>query len=190
MNAPENVEPADLEGLLREGMEILHEAKAMPLSNSVLVNREDLLELFEEAVAILPEEIRQARWLLREREEYLERTRKEGEHILEAARERAERIVSRAELVKEAEHRAERLLSVADEDARRMRHEADDYCDQKLAAFEQILARLTGAVKAGRDRLSALPGRDSDDLSLEPVTEAGGAPEADANSALFDQDYP
>ena len=39
---------------------IVQEAKSMPLSSSVLVNREELLELVQEGMAELPEEVKQA----------------------------------------------------------------------------------------------------------------------------------
>ena len=36
-----------------------------------------------------------------------------------------------------------------------MRRETEDYCDQKLASFENVLARVQKTVAAGRNRLAA-----------------------------------
>ena len=52
----------------------------------VMVNRDELLVLLEDAVAGLPEELRQARWLLKEREEFLAKARREAEDIIDAGR--------------------------------------------------------------------------------------------------------
>ena len=60
-------------------------ARTMPMSASVLVNRDEALELIDEALHALPEELRHARWLLKERDEYLAQARRDAEDIVEAA---------------------------------------------------------------------------------------------------------
>ena len=52
----------------------------------MLVNREEILELLGAARDELPEEIKQARWVVKDREELLSKARKDGEAIVEAAR--------------------------------------------------------------------------------------------------------
>ena len=61
----------DTRSLLLRVLEQLENARAMPLSASVMVNREEMDALLHEAVELLPEELRQARWLLKERNEVL-----------------------------------------------------------------------------------------------------------------------
>ncbi len=104
-----------------------------------------------------PEETRQARWLLKERDEFLAKMQREGEDILQAARLQAERMVQRTEIVREAQATARRLVEEGRDEARRLRLEAEDYCDQKLAAFEVVLDRTIKTVAAGRERLSIDP---------------------------------
>ena len=47
----------------------------MPLSASVMINKEEVLDLLGEAIERLPDELRAARWLLKEREEFLAKVR-------------------------------------------------------------------------------------------------------------------
>ena len=54
-----------------------------------------------------PRSCAQARWLLKERDEVLERAEREADRIIEAARVRAERMVERTEVVREARRAAE-----------------------------------------------------------------------------------
>src|SRR5207249_298207 len=131
----------DAETLLRRVAEIVNNAKSMPLSSSVMISRDEVIELLEEAIERLPEELRQARWLLKEREDFLAKVQREADDILEAARGRAERMVQRTEIVREAKHTAQRAVEEAAEEARNLRHEVEDYCDQKLASFEIVLER-------------------------------------------------
>ena len=90
----------------------------MPLSSSVIVNREEVLEFLDETVERLPEELRRARWLLKEREEFLEGARREAEEIVAAARSRAEGMVQRTEVVREAQRLARVTIEQAEAQGR------------------------------------------------------------------------
>jgi len=176
------VEQLDAEILLRRVADVVGNAKPIPLSTTVrLENKDEVLELLDEAVKRLPEELKRARWLLKEREEFLAKTQREADDLLNDARARAERMVQRTEIVREAERAAQRAVEEADDEARRLRHEAEDYCDQKLAGFEIVLERITKTVQAGREKLSVtpLPSVLDDDM---------GAVEAGEHDPFFDQD--
>jgi cell division septum initiation protein DivIVA len=166
----------DVETLLHRVADLIGNARPMPLSASVMINRDEVLELVEEALSRLPEELRAARWLLREREEFLAKVQREGDDILDAARVRAERMVQRTEVVRNAQHTARQVVDDAEGEARRLKHEAEDFCDQKLAQFEIVLDRTIRTVQAGRSRLqAALP-------EEEERPASAGEPE------FFDQD--
>ena len=191
MSSFEVQEGPDSETVIRRVVDIIESTRTLPLSSSVkLDNRDEVVELLEEAIARLPEDLRQARWMLKEREEYLEKMRREGEEILEAARLRAERMVQRTEIVREANHTARDIVEAARDEARRLRLEAEDYADQKLAAFEIVLERTIKTVAAGRQKLAATP-VPAVDRSSEPII--AGADPTDAtviSDAFFDQDEP
>ena len=152
-------EPVDTETLLRRVIEIIGGTRTLPLSSSVkLDNKEEVLELLEEAMARLPEEIRQARWMMKEREEYLAQDAAGGR-----GHPRSRPDAGRAH---GAAHRDRPRgpatppagsSRTAEDEARRLRLEAEDYCDQKLAAFEIVLDRTLKTVHAGREKLSVTP---------------------------------
>ena len=62
---PDPYRMPESEQLLRRVVEIVESAPGLPMSASVRINKDELLELLDDAVASLPEEIRNARWLLR-----------------------------------------------------------------------------------------------------------------------------
>ena len=64
-------------------------------------------------------------------------------------------MVQRTEVVKAAQKKARRILDEAEAEAARIQHQAEDYCDQKLASFEVVLDRLNKTVAAGRRKLQA-----------------------------------
>ena len=184
----------DAESLIRGALDLVQTAKAMPLSASVLVSREDLAELLQAALDRMPDELRQARWLLKEREEFLAEKGREADNLLEEVRVQAERMVQRTEIVRQANHVAQRILDDANEVARRMRHEAEDYADQKLASFEIVLDRTMKTVQAGREKLQVtpIPNVDIGEGGLPSVAPAPSANGADGRSdepeGFFDQD--
>ncbi|MBA3399190.1 MAG: hypothetical protein H0U01_04440 [Acidimicrobiia bacterium] len=144
----------DAETMLRRAVDIIASAPTMPLSSSPRIDRDEIIELLEDAIARLPDELRQARWMLKERQEFIAKTRRESDELMEAARVQAERMVQRTEVVRAAEQRARQVIETADTDSRRLRHETEDFLDQRLGSFEILLDKLSKTVAAGRQRLS------------------------------------
>lgn len=162
----------DSETLLRRTIDIIATARTMPLSNSPMVNRDEIIELLEEALNRLPDELRQARWMLRERDEFVAKTRREADDIVEASRAQAERMVQRTEVVRAAEMRARQIVDAAESESRRMRNEIEDFCDQRLASFEIILDKVARTVATGRERLNL--GSRRNEPAAEPPPDQGG----------------
>jgi hypothetical protein len=144
----------DAEALLRRAIDIIASAPTMPLSSSPRIDRDEIIELLEESLHRLPEEMRQARWMIKERQEFVSKTRREADELLEAARVQAERMVQRTEVVRAAEMRARQIVDAAESESRRMRNEVEDFCDQRLASFEIILDKVARTVATGRERLN------------------------------------
>lgn len=155
MNAEEGPIAGGTERILRDLVEVVEQARSLPMSTSVRIEREEVLAMLDDAIAQLPDELRAARYLLKEREDFLARTRREAAEILADAKARVAQMVQRAEVVKAADKRAREILEDAESEARRMRHDAEDYCDQKLASFEVVLERISRTVAQGRQRLAA-----------------------------------
>lgn len=167
------------DGFINRAIDIVSNAKAMPLSASVLVSRDELADVLTAALERLPDELRQARWLLREKEEFLADRAREADALMADVRAQAEHMVSRSEVVRQANLVAQRVLDDANEEARRLRHQAEDYCDQKLAGMEIVLERITRTVRAGREKLQA--------TAPLPEHMEVGAPAGDETD-FFDQD--
>jgi cell division septum initiation protein DivIVA len=168
----------DVEAQIAQMEQLLAEARPVPLSASVMINRKDFDDILAEIRAQLPEEIRQSRWVLKERDELLAQAARESESIIADAKDERDRLVSDTEVVRAARREAEHIVEEAREQARTLRLEAEDYVDSKLANFEIVLNKTLTAVEKGRDRLR---GRMSSDELAQPPAEA--APPADADPA-------
>ncbi len=178
--------------LIRRAIDAISSAKPMFASSSVRIEPAEVLDLLEAAVAQLPEELRQARWLLKERKEFLDKVSREGDEILDEARTRAERLVSRQEIVRTAKSKAQKLVDEAEAESRHKKRETEDWCDQHLARFEIVLDRTVKTVKAGRDRLQQVAAETNGPSPLKGLNgglQAPHDPEADDTAnRFFDQD--
>jgi F0F1-type ATP synthase membrane subunit b/b' len=114
--------------------DLVHNAKQVPLTDQVRVDKEEIYDLLDQMRATIPEEIKQARWIVKERQEMLAEAKREAERIVKEARERQERLVSGEEVMKAAERAAEILNTL-----------------------EVNLSKFIAAVQRGRERLQ---GRD------------------------------
>jgi F0F1-type ATP synthase membrane subunit b/b' len=133
---------------------LIENARAMPMSASCILNRSEVLEAIEELRGTLPDELKMAKSVLRDRSTVVEDGRAEALAIIAEAEAERAKLVSRTEVVKEATREAERLIGSAQAETDRMRNEVDDYVDAKLANFEIILHKTLNAVEHGRDKIN------------------------------------
>jgi chromosome segregation ATPase len=144
----------DLSSRLQALEEMVRDAKSMPLSSSALLNRDEVLELIDDLKASLPDEIKQARWVVKDREELLAKARRDAEAMVEQARAEQLRLASHEAVVQRANEEAERIQQQADDDARKLRLEAEDYVDAKLAQLESALQKILEDMIGSNDALS------------------------------------
>ena len=149
--------------------DLVHNAKAVPLTDQVRIDREEIYEILDQMRATIPEEIKQARWIVKERQEMLAEAKRECDRILGEAREQAVREASQTEIVKLAERQAQEIIDDARRAARETRLEMEDWADGILSTLEVNLDKFLGAVKRGRERLH--------ERSQETVVAGVGPPE-------------
>src|SRR6478735_8007384 len=105
--------------------DLVHNAKAVPLTDTVRVDKEEIYDILDQMRATIPEEIKQARWIVKERQEMLAEAKREAERIVKEARGRE----------------------------REIRLGAEDYADEILNTLEVNLTKFIAAVQRGRERL-------------------------------------
>ena len=185
----------DIEADLRTLIELVANAKQMPLSNSALVPREDVLGLLEQALHSLPDEIREARWALRDREELMAAEMQKAQQLMDQVRAEAARMVDKTEIVRQSRLRSDQIIAEAQTQARQMINQAEDFIDGKLGNFEIVLERLLKTARSGRERLSAQglptsmiepPPSLVDEAAAYETGYGESAPQDD--SSFFDQD--
>jgi cell division septum initiation protein DivIVA len=134
--------------------ELVHDAKHLPLSSEVRVDKEKLDDLLDQMRATIPAELKEARWIVKEREEMLAVAGREAERILGEAHERQTQLVVEHHLTGQAELASEEIIDDARAEEREIRLGAEDYADEILGTFELNLSKFIAAIQRGRERLN------------------------------------
>lgn len=160
-------------------------ASRVPITGLCLVDPTELLGLIEQARSSLPEEVAQAREVFAGRDSILQEAHVEADRLVSAARRRAETEVEESRIVVRARGRGEEIVQAARDEASRLRSDADDYCDRRLALLEADLHRALAQLGRGRERLQARLGEEPDLPALDlDAIERGANGSAERASGL------
>jgi hypothetical protein len=152
----------DIEALIVE----VEEARPVPLSANVMLHRDEFVDKLRALQDALPEELRAARWMVRQRETYIARTNEKAREVLTKAQARSDQLISENYITTEAVEEANRLIRNAETEADRIRLEAEDYAERHLAEAEAVLAEALRYVQESRAELhQALPPPDEPPIS-------------------------
>jgi len=151
--------------------DLIHNARAVPLTDQVRIDREEIYELLDQMRSTIPEEVKQARWIVKERQEMLAEAKREAERILGEAQERAAQEASEQEVVKRAEREAAQIVEDARIREREVRLGAEDYADEVLGTLEENLGKFLSAVKRGRERLQGREPEPEAPVAQEPPSQ-------------------
>src|SRR6266702_2588231 len=110
---------------------LIASSRRMPLVNQLMVKEADILSIIDQMRTSIPDEIKQARRILQDKERILAQAQAEASKLKARAQEEAEEAVNR-----------EGLLRLADEKAEQIKVEADVYVAETLRALRDHLSSI------------------------------------------------
>ncbi len=119
------------------------------MMRKAVVDERAILEVVDEMRIRIPEEIREARRILREREQIPQSAQMEAEQIIQQAREQADQMLRDEEIVKQAEARAQQILQEAEERVEAQREEMDVYALNMLRDLERRFTQHLNSIQRG-----------------------------------------
>ncbi len=143
----------DLLSALNELEELIETSSKVPFTRKVMVEEERLLDLLDRIRTTMPEEIRQAKWIIQEREKVLGDSQKEAMRILDDVQKQIERKADDSEVVRQAKIVAEEIIAKAESVAREMREGAKGYADDILGNLQDSLGKINSQIEQGRSEL-------------------------------------
>jgi cell division septum initiation protein DivIVA len=122
---------------------------------SRMVNEDEVRSYLAQLRQTVPEEIEQARRVVREGDAVVEAARQEAERIIARAREEGERMSASHQFVVDAQRQAKVIVQEARQQSDRFRADADEYVYNALSQLQAELTRQIRVVENGLHRLEA-----------------------------------
>lgn len=144
----------DIETALEELVRIVKGARPVMLSQNVQIDKAEVLSLLATVQEGLPDELRNARWVIKEREEMLAKARREADQIIEDAHAEREHLVSNHEVIRQANREAQQIVESAHDEGRHIRLETEDWVEASLNHLDETLVALREYVARGQRRLN------------------------------------
>ena len=141
----------NVEELLDLMDETLEAGSAVPFTSSKrVVDVDRMRDIIDEVRNNMPDEVRESKKIVNDREQIVKNARIEAEGIIQQAEERARTLVSEQEIVKESQRRAAEIMSAAQTQSRELSNSVANYCENVLRTTEEQLARSMAEVKNTR----------------------------------------
>ncbi|MGI6145709.1 MAG: ATP synthase F0 subunit B [Clostridia bacterium] len=139
--------------LLEEFENVVEESSRIPMTGRVIIHEDILYKYLDGFRAMLPETIREAEWVIREKDRIIKQAEKEADTIVETAKSKLEKIAGESEIVKEAKAQGEEIINNARNVAREITQGSFAYADEIMAKLQEQLERTMSVVNQGRDEL-------------------------------------
>ncbi len=143
----------DLQYLIDRLETMVRAARRLPMTDKIVLGEQELIEMIDQMRTVLPEEIRYAKHVLREKEQILADAQAQGDEIIRTSRQQAELLIEREGLLKQAKAQADEIRRQAREEAERLQVGADNYVRQVLTDLEEGLERQIASVRKGLESL-------------------------------------
>ena len=128
--------------LLEELEDILDNSRGVPFSNKVAVDKEELYDIVSELRDCLPNDIKQSKIIVQERNKIIIEAQKEAEGIAKEAEDKMRRLIDEHEITKAAYAQSTEIVENAKKQAKEMRIGATEYADEILAAANEKLREM------------------------------------------------
>lgn len=146
-----------IEEILELMDETIDDAFGMPLTNGkVLIDPEKLRDLINNIRAILPDELKQARLIVSDREDIIRDAKHEAEIIIRSSEDKARAMVADEEVSKQAREKANSIISQAQEKAKQIEDAAAAFSDNILKEVEDIASKGLSEVKQTRQAIRTM----------------------------------
>jgi hypothetical protein len=174
----------DIQYLVDRLENLIASSRRMPLFGQIMVKEADMLDIIQTMRTAIPDEIKQARRVIQERDRILAQAQAEASALLTKAREESEKAMKRDGLLRAAEERSKTMLAQAEEKAERLKIEADAYVVETLRALHEHLSGIE--MEIDRSLMSIEKGLESMEEHGEMEGEAEEGFEEDDDPPYYD----
>ena len=148
----------NVEELLDLLEETLEAGPAVPFAaGKRVVDVDRMRDIIDEVRNNLPDEVRESKKIVNDREQILKNAHVEAESVIQQAEERARALVSEQEIVKRSQQRVVEILTAAQTQNKEIRRQTSLYCEEVLKRSEEVLVKSVNDIKSARLNLRNMP---------------------------------
>ena len=137
---------SDIYHLIDRLERLLNESWRMPLSTYLVINEDDFLDVIDQMRTAIPQQIKDAEKIQRERDRIIAQAEEEGERIVQLSQEDAAKLIEEHALIVAAEQRASTITERAQREAEVLKNDADEYAREVLVSLDAQLGALDGQI--------------------------------------------
>lgn len=138
--------------------DLLDNASSVPFSvKKSIIDCDQMRDYINEIRLNLPQEIKQAKLIVRDRQSIINDANKEADGIIRRAEDRAKVIVSNDEITKAAKAKAVEMINQAQGKAREIKNAANNYIDGVLVQAEECLQANLADIRKTRQAVKTIP---------------------------------
>lgn len=143
----------DILNLLERIEDIIEDASKFPLSNKVMIDKEEVLEVINEIRLKLPDEINRASWVAKERQRILAEAQSEANELIEKIKDQQKMMIEDHEIANQAKNYANELIQEAEQRANEMKYAAYTYSDEILSKLQDRIREINKIIEDNREVL-------------------------------------
>lgn len=141
--------------LIDEFESTVEDTARVPLTGKILIHEDTIYSFLDKIRVMLPEAVREADWVMRERERILAEAEREAETIIETANKKLLKITGESEIMKMAKAQGDEIIENAKKAARDLTQGSFNYADEVMNQLQGELEKILLAVRKGKEELRA-----------------------------------
>lgn len=153
INLRRGVEKINLIKLLDRLEELVETSFRIPIFGKIIVDEEKFFVLCNKVRTSIPEEIKQANILLKEKERIREESEAKAREIINLAEEKANNLVKESEIYTRAQEEAKAVLKESRRRADEVELGVNEYAHKILSGLEEYLQNIMGVIKKSKEEL-------------------------------------
>jgi len=155
----------DILDLLEEFESIIENSGRIPMTGKVVIQEDVLYNYLDKFRAYLPQSIRDAEYVIREKDRIINDAKREGDGVIEGAKVKGQRLIGESEIVKQAIVQGEIIINNARQEARNLVAGAYGYSEEVMSTLQKELESSLKTIRSGRDAIRVhLPPPNVNDL--------------------------
>ncbi|KAB2954453.1 ATPase [Heliorestis acidaminivorans] len=139
--------------IIDEMENLINSSSRIPMTGKVLIDDQLLLDYLDRIRTSLPEELRQAKWLTKERQRVIQEAEDECQRMIDETKSYVSKLANESEVYRLAQTQSEEIIADAKREADELKMNACQYADDVLQQMEQLLNRAATTVREGRNEL-------------------------------------